>query len=154
MDENRAIEEFLTKLRPLVIQLFKAGAAAERVKMLSLLGADLPVKSEGLPTVNERFPQYGAVTKNVRNALASLSAVSPDGVDSAAIHEACPALTAMQIRTALKQLAKLGDAVRVSRGSYLPATAGGEPGVVAPGPVTHSQSVEAASGGSKGHGFP
>lgn len=155
MDEARAITEFLESLRPLAIRLFQAGVEAERERIADLLHvARVPRVAE---PQNPEVSSYGAVGKQVSSALVGLSAKYPQGADAEAVHGACPGLTLMQVRSALKMLHNTGEAVRVDRGRYLPAqsSAGAETGGVAPpGPSQPTSQSTEPRNGPKGNGVP
>jgi hypothetical protein len=159
MDAKSAVDEFLEAIRPAVTRLVQTASQAERERILAFLSVSAEQSSnisvDRAPKA-PGSPQYGSVTKKVRAALSNLALAHPGGVDAAMVHGACSGLTILQVRTALKTLAKLGDAARAARGSYLPAqsSAQAETGAVA-APVPFnltSQSVEAAHHGSKGNG--
>lgn len=134
MAQPNPVEDFLAAIRPFAERLCASGAKSEREKILALLnggGVFAPPQVSVTPPRGDTPPQYGAVTKQVRDALGVLAKQRPQGVDAAAVHAECSNLTILQIRTALKQLARLGSAVRAARGSYLPAPdsgTDGEPG--------------------------
>lgn len=151
---NKVIEEHI---RPALIRMFQMGEESARGRLISLLQGEIaPGPRAVTRVVRPNNPGYGALTKRVRDALAKVTANGSEGANAELVQAVCLDLTILQVRSALKTLSKTGDAVRVSRGNYLPASnsARAETGAVAaPAPVSlFGQSMEAVHSGPKGNG--
>ena len=136
-------------------QIFDAGAKAERERLMALL--QTPREEVSAPAQvprkrRKRSAGYGSVSGPVREALNELSADSPGGVTTAdlAAHFELRGTgpTGQQIRAALKQLTKSGEAVNVALGKYLSRGANEsrraeKPGDDAPGSFNLRESMAA-----------
>ena len=130
---DRVIAQLMPSLMPefqgLARRLIEAGIQYERRRVLAFLGDSVPSLSlsTSAPIVSvsrrEGAAAYGAVSTPVREALRALSADTPTGVTTADIAAHFElhggGVTERQVRAALKQLHKAGDAIRVNRGRYL-----------------------------------
>jgi hypothetical protein len=125
-DFEKLTPEFLALAR----RIFDAGRKMEHDRMAGLLRAAL--SDEGLVAMVHTAHQrgrttgasHGSVSVPVREALRELSARTPDGVGAADIAASFESRigggpTERQVRAALKQLHKVGEAIRLERGRYL-----------------------------------
>jgi hypothetical protein len=126
-DFKRLETEFLALAR----RIFDAGGKAERARMMALLA-----QGEERPTGVRREPHtratgYGAVSMPVRDALTALAAESTEGVGAREIADYFvrrgSGPNERQVRAALKTLTNTGEAIRASRGRYLPRLAATSP---------------------------
>jgi hypothetical protein len=152
-DDFKPLEaEFLALAR----RIFDAGAKAERNRVLGYIqfGETVGVPPVGRPIRKAASRSYGSVSAPVRQALTQLATESPDGVGPRQIaehfarHGSGP--DERQVRAALKTLTISGEAVRASRGRYLPrvmmvapSQREEEPGDDAPGSFDLSESMAA-----------
>jgi hypothetical protein len=123
-DLKRLEAEFLLLAR----RIFDAGVQAERNRVIGLIreetAGDDPWVQRNAPRRKARATGYGAVSGPVRAALKQLATESPDGVGPRDIADHFSRLGSgpdeRQVRAALKTLNIAGEAVRASRGRYLP----------------------------------
>jgi hypothetical protein len=122
-DDFKRLEiEFLALAR----RIFDAGAKAERERVVALIhgSGGVFVDAQVRPRARARATGYGAVSGPVRDALTALSAESAEGVGAREIAEHFVRLGSgpdeRQVRAALKTLTITGEAIRASRGRYLP----------------------------------
>jgi hypothetical protein len=120
-DFKRLEDEFLALAR----RIFDAGAKAERARLVGLIQASSPMAMEvARPARKARAAGYGAVSAPVREALVQLAPGSPHGIGPRQIAEHFQRIgggpNERQVRAALKTLTLSGEAVRASRGRYLP----------------------------------
>jgi hypothetical protein len=140
-DFKRFEAEFLALAR----RIFDAGAKAERDRVLGLIQfAEAPVTiSANRPSRKNVAKGYGSVSAPVREALIQLAPEAPDGVGPRQLAEYFARFGGgpdeRQVRAALKTLTISGEAIRASRGRYLPRLA-----------VTPGQSEEKPGGDTPG----
>jgi hypothetical protein len=126
---KRLEPEFLALAR----RIFDAGAKAERARVVALIqgGGTFFADSHVLPRARPRATGYGAVSTPVKEALIKLAAESAEGLGARDIAEyfkrAGSGPDERQVRAALKTLTITGEAVRASRGRYLPRTPASPP---------------------------
>jgi hypothetical protein len=127
---ERLIPDFLALAR----RIFDAGARAERERLLALIQSpDRAVAASGRDRkTSETKPKtYGSVSAPVREALIQLVPNSPDGIGPRQIAEHFQRIGGgpdeRQVRAALKTLTISGEAIRASRGRYLPRVAATPP---------------------------
>jgi hypothetical protein len=127
-DFKRLEPEFLALAR----RIYDAGAKSALRRVM----AGIQVEMESGTPLAPRKPRvratgYGAVSAPVRGALIDLTAESAEGVGARDIAEyfkrAGSGPDERQVRAALKTLTITGEAVRTSRGRYLPRTAATPP---------------------------
>jgi hypothetical protein len=140
-DFKRLETEFLGLAR----RIFDAGIKAERDRVVAFLqgksvfAADAHLAHPPRRIRTERTG-YGAVSGPVRDALTELAAESPEGVGAREIAEHFARLGSgpdeRQVRAALKTLTITGEAIRASRGRYLPGATASPPPEEKPGDDT------------------
>jgi hypothetical protein len=125
-DFKRLEAEFLALAR----RIFDAGAKAERDRVLGLIQfgeVTTAATSADRPARKNMAKGYGSVSAPVRDALIQLAPESPDGVGPRQLAEHFTRLGGgpdeRQVRAALKTLTISGEAIRASRGRYLPRPA-------------------------------
>jgi hypothetical protein len=122
-DFDRLAPEFLALAR----RIFDAGAKAERERLVALIQSTGSIAPIPHRERRMRATGYGAVSAPVREVLAELAADSPDGVGARDIarhfERRGGGPSERQVRAALKTLSLTGDAVRASRGKYIPRAA-------------------------------
>jgi hypothetical protein len=123
-DFKRLEAEFLALAR----RIFDAGGKAERNRVLGFIqsGGVTPSASDR-PHRKSVAQGYGSVSGPVRKALTQLAPESPDGVGPRQLAEYFSRIGGgpdeRQVRAALKTLTISGEAIRASRGRYLPQSA-------------------------------
>ena len=129
-DGDDILRRIESELLTLVRRAFDAGSAAERNRLILMLGASASVNPSSSHPVSQRRPRvtgYGAVSGPVKRALVELARETPDGVDARTITEHFQRIGSgpneRQVRAALKTLTNTGEAVRASRGRYSPREA-------------------------------
>jgi hypothetical protein len=121
-DFKRLEAEFLALAR----RIFDAGAKAERDRVVGFIqsGEAATTAATDRPLRKVTAKGYGSVSAPVRNALILLAPESPDGVGPRQLAEHFARLGTgpdeRQVRAALKTLTISGEAIRASRGRYLP----------------------------------
>jgi hypothetical protein len=123
-DFKRLEPEFLALAR----RIYDAGAKAALHRVMASIQVSMEV---GTPVVartpRARATGYGAVSGPVRDALIELATESPEGIGPQQIAEHFAHRGAgpdeRQVRAALKTLTISGEAIRASRGRYLPRQA-------------------------------
>jgi hypothetical protein len=121
-DFKRLEAEFLALAR----RIFDAGAKAERNRVLGFIHSSelTPSASPARPHRKSVAQGYGSVSGPVREALTQLAPESPDGVGPRQLAEYFSRIGGgpdeRQVRAALKTLTISGEAIRASRGRYLP----------------------------------
>jgi hypothetical protein len=123
MSSDDAFKGLESEFLALARRIFDAGAKAERARVMALVaGEEIQVSPRKEPRA--RATGYGTVSGPVRDALIALSAESKDGVGARDIADYFARQGSgpdeRQVRAALKTLSITGEAVRASRGRYLP----------------------------------
>jgi hypothetical protein len=117
---ERLVPEFLSLAR----RIFDAGVQAERARLLALIQPDARQDAGARHEFRRESASYGTVSPLVKDALGTLAVDSPDGVGAGEIAAYFDGRgggpTEKQVRAALKQLHNTGEAIRASRGRYLP----------------------------------
>jgi hypothetical protein len=141
-DFKRLEADFLELAR----RIYDAGAKAERDRVLGLIQSGEATTAAAIARQPRKTISkgYGTVSAPVREALIQLAPESPDGISPRQIANHFARTGSgpdeRQVRAALKTLTISGEAVRASRGRYLPRgwerppAAEEKPGDDAPGP--------------------
>jgi hypothetical protein len=128
-DFKRLEPEFLALAR----RIFDAGIKAERDRVMLLIQGEgrFVANAQVVPRARARATGYGAVSAPVRDALIKLASESAEGIGARDIAEHFKRVGSgpdeRQVRAALKTLTITGEAVRASRGRYLPRAAASPP---------------------------
>jgi hypothetical protein len=140
MPENAQLEALFAKAHESLKEAMRAawyggvehGTKTERERLIGLIQGEAKAQSKPEPAVREPVPvsptpepqassEYGAIIRPVREALQALGGAL-DGITAPELAESIrqqhPGIEVNQIRTALKVLAKRGEAVRLERGRY------------------------------------
>jgi hypothetical protein len=123
--------------------LIEAGMGLERERVIGLIQRDHPgLRTESPRSTQQHTGAHGIVSRPVLGALRELAIAAPEGLNTTELTDHLASggngLTAKQVRAALKNLTISGEAIRTSRGRYLPRGAAS----------SASENPEASSSGS------
>jgi len=125
---DRLMPQLLPDFRSFARRLIETGMQAERDRVIALIQAPSAAASESRSSSPHSYPAaHGSISRPVLEAMQELATTIAGGIGAADLalffKNRGGGPNDRQVRAAIKQLTNTGDAIRVSRGRYLPRAA-------------------------------